>query len=102
MDKLNKLWSIVRCHKYLITLLLFAVLIGFVDENSMVRRMKLAHEELLLREEIEKYRKEFEESTARLNELAVDSESIERIARERYFMKKPNEDVYVFEDDIAK
>ena len=70
MDKLNKLWSIVRRHKYLITLLLFAVLIGFLDENSIVRRMKLAHEELLLREEIEKYREEFEESTARLNELA--------------------------------
>ena len=102
MDKLNKLWSIVRHHKYLITLLLFAVLIGFLDENSIVRRMKLAHEELLLREEIEKYREEFEESTARLNELAVDSGSIERIARERFFMKKPNEDVYVFEDDIAK
>ena len=102
MDKLNKLWSIVRRHKYLITLLLFAVLIGFLDETSIVRRMRLAHEELLLREEIEKYREEFEESTARLNELAVDSESIERIARARYFMKKPNEDVYVFEDDIAK
>ena len=102
MDKLNKLWSIVRHHKYLITLLLFAVLIGFLDENSIVRRMKLAHEELLLREEIEKYREEFEESTARLNELAVDSESIERIARERYLMKKPNEDIYIFEEDLKK
>lgn len=55
-----------------------------------------------LRQEIEKYREEYEESTARLNELAVDSESIERIAREKYFMKKPNEDVFVFEDDVTK
>nr|MBP6249184.1 septum formation initiator family protein [Bacteroides sp.] len=26
-------------------------------------------------------------------------EAIERIARERYFMKKPNEDIYVFEEE---
>lgn len=102
MDKLNKLWSFVRSHKYLITLLTFAAIIGFIDENSMLQRMQYTREEMELRSEIEKYRKEFEESTARLNELAVDSESIERIAREKYFMKKPNEDVYVFEDDVTE
>ena len=37
---------------------------------------------------IEKYRKEYEENTERLNELAVDSGAIERIAREKYLMKK--------------
>ena len=102
MDKLNKLWSFVRSHKYFITLLTFAAIIGFIDENSMLQRMQYTREEMELRSEIEKYRKEFEESTARLNELAVDSESIERIAREKYFMKKPNEDVYVFEDDVTE
>ena len=47
-------------------------------------------------------RKDFEESTLRLNELDADSNSIERIAREKYLMKKPNEDVYVFEEDLVK
>jgi cell division protein FtsB len=32
----------------------------------------------------------------------VDSGAIERIAREKYLMKKPNEDIYVFEEDIEK
>ena len=45
---------------------------------------------------------EYEENTERLNELAVDSGAIERIAREKYLMKKPNEDIYVFEEDIEK
>mgnify|MGYP000125585036 CR=1 FL=1 len=80
MDKLASLWSFVRKHKYLITLALFAVIIGFLDENSVVRR--LGYE--------------------RLNELAVDSGAIERIAREKYLMKKPNEDIYVFEEDIEE
>ncbi len=102
MDKLNRLWSFVRQHKYLITTLLFIIIIGFLDENSIVRRMGYYRDAMELRQEIEKYREEYEESTARLNELAVDSESIERIAREKYFMKKPNEDVFVFEDDVTK
>ena len=93
MDKLASLWSFVRKHKYLITLALFAVIIGFLDENSVVRRLGYAREESRLRDEIEKYRKEYEENTERLNELAVDSGAIERIAREKYLMKKPNEDI---------
>ena len=28
--------------------------------------------------------------------------AIERIAREKYLMKKPNEDIYVFEEDIEE
>ncbi len=102
MDKLVSFWLFVCKNKYLITLVLFAVLIGFLDENSIVRRMGYAREKSRLREEIDKFRTEYEENTRRLNELAVDSGTIERIAREKYLMKKPNEDIYVFEEDIEK
>ena len=78
MDKLASLWLFVRRRKYLITFVLFVVLVGFLDENSIV------------------------ENTRRLNELAVDSGAIEKIAREKYLMKKPNEDIYVFQDDIEE
>ena len=88
--------------KYLITLVVFVVIVGFLDENSIVRRMGYANEISRLNNEIEKYRAEYEENTERLNELAVDSGAIERIAREKYLMKKPNEDIYVFEEDIEK
>ena len=102
MDKLAFLWSFFRKHKYLITLVLFAVIVGFLDESSMVRRLGYAREENRLRGEIERYRKEYEENTERLNELVADSGAIERIAREKYLMKKPNEDIYVFEGDIEE
>ncbi|MCD8183173.1 MAG: septum formation initiator family protein [Bacteroides sp.] len=102
MDQLTSLWAFVRRRKYLITLVLFAVLVGFLDENSIVRRLGYYREETRLREEIDKYRAEYEENTARLNELAADSGAIERIAREKYLMKKPNEDIYIFEEDIEE
>ena len=54
MDKLASLWSFVRKHKYLITLVAFAVIVGFLDENSIVRRMGYAREESRLRVVIEK------------------------------------------------
>lgn len=102
MDKLASLWDFVRRRKYLITLLAFGVIIVFLDENSIIRRLGYYREESLLRSEIEKYRKEYEENTERLNELDIDSGAIERIAREKYLMKKPNEDIFVFEGDITE
>ena len=91
MDKLATLWAFVRRRKYLITFAAFVVVVGFLDENSIVRRMGYANEISRLNSEIEKYRAEYEENTERLNELA-----------EKYLMKKPNEDIYVFEEDIEK
>ena len=102
MDKFSSILRFFGRYKYIITLLIFGVIIVFLDENSILRRMEVANEAWNTRNEIEKYRKDFEESTMRLNELDADSNSIERIAREKYLMKKPNEDVYVFEEDLLK
>lgn len=102
MDKLATLWNFVCRRKYLITIVAFVVIVGFLDENSFVRRLGYANEISRLNSEIDKYRAEYEENTERLNELAVDSGAIERIAREKYLMKKPNEDIYVFEEDITE
>lgn len=98
MGRLVSLWLFIRKHKYLITVGVFGFIIVFLDENSIIRRVKYAREEQVLRGEIEKYQKEYERSTERLGELAVDSGAIEQVARERYLMKKPNEDIYVFDD----
>ncbi len=98
MDKLLSIWDFIGKHKYLITVIAFGVIIGFLDENSIVRRMQYTQEISTLNKEIEKYRNEYEESTERLNELVTNPEALEQIAREKYRMKKPNEDIYVFEN----
>ena len=90
--------SICR-RKYLITVVAFAVIIGFLDENSLFRRLAYEREISQLKEEIEKYRADYEENTKRLNELNSNPDAIEQVAREKYLMKKPNEDIYVFEDN---
>ena len=102
MDNFSSIRKFLGRYKYIITLVIFGVIIVFLDEISILRRMEVANETRNTRNEIEKYRQDFEESTLRLNELDADSNSIERIAREKYLMKKPNEDIYVFEEDLLK
>lgn len=99
MDKLITIWSFICRRKYLITVVAFAVIIGFLDENSLFRRLAYEREISQLEEEIEKYRADYEENTKRLNELNSNPDAIEQVAREKYLMKKPNEDIYVFEDN---
>lgn len=38
-------------------------------------------------------------NTKKLNELTTNPRSIEKVAREKYLMKKPNEDVYVIQEE---
>ena len=99
MDKLITIWSFICRRKYLITVVAFAVIIGFLDENSLFRRLAYEREISQLKEEIEKYRADYEENTKRLNELNSNPDAIEQVAREKYLMKKPTEDIYVFEDN---
>lgn len=98
MGKIFTIWDFMGRHKYWIVILVFGVIIGILDENSMIRRIGYAREIIRLQDEIKQYRAEYEENTRRLNELTTNPEAIEQIAREKYLMKNPNEDIYVFDD----
>ena len=98
MSKLMTLWKYIRRHKYLITVLAFLVIIVFLDENSLIQRAQHRQEINDLTTEIEKYRKQYEDDTERLKELTTNPEALEKIAREKYYMKKPNEDIFIFEE----
>lgn len=98
MSRLITVWKYVRMHKYLITVAAFLVIIVFLDENSLIQRNKHRQEINALTAEIEKYRKQYEEDTEKLKELMNNPQVLEKIAREKYKMKKPNEDIFVFEE----
>ena len=91
MGKLISIWEFICRRKYLITIVAFAVIIVFLDENSLLRRLGYEREISQLKEEIEKYRADYEENTKRLNEISTNPDAIEQIAREKYLMKKPND-----------
>ncbi|MDE5677776.1 MAG: septum formation initiator family protein [Phocaeicola sp.] len=98
MSKLLTIWNYIRYHKYMITVLTFLVVIGFLDENSWLQRIKYRSEISMLNSEIEKYKRQYEKDTEQLKELTTNPEYLEKIAREKYLMKKSNEDIYILEE----
>lgn len=81
------------------TFVVFIVVIGFLDDNSLVRRVQHHREISTLNSQISIYRKQYDEDSQKLKELTSNPQAIEKIAREKYFMKKPNEDIYIIEKD---
>lgn len=103
MSKLKAVWNYIRRHKYLITILVFLLIIGVLDEeNNLIQRVRHKREIFELKREIKHYRNQYEESSRELKELLSNPEVLEKVAREKYLMKKPNEDIYIFEEDLDK
>ena len=85
--------------KYVVVALIAIVLIGFVDENSIWNHMRNKQRISELEEEIDQYTERYHQDQERIRTLDSDSKAIEKIARERYFMKADDEDVFVLSDD---
>ncbi len=98
MNKVSRTWSRIGAHKYLLVTLVFLVIMVFLDENNWIRYSRNVYEINRLKQEIKYYRQMYERDTERLNDLSTNPEAIEKIAREKYLMKKPDEDIYIFEE----
>ena len=85
--------------KYVVVALIAVILIGFVDENSVWNHLRNQQRINELEEEIELYTERYHQDLERIHTLDVNPKAIEKIARERYFMKADDEDVFVLSDD---
>ncbi len=92
----TRFWHFLGRHAYFVVILFFIVEVGFLDPNSYYHRF-LHHEEIQrLKDEIQHHQDIYDRDTRTLKQLESDPAAIEKVARERYFMKRPGEDVYVF------
>lgn len=101
MNRVNAFFKILDHYKYLIVIVVGTLLVGFVDENSYMHRMQLNMKINDLKSEISKYEQQNEADTKQLMELSHDPKAVERIARERYFMKTDDEDIYVLSETTS-
>jgi len=88
-------------NRYVIILIGFSIWMLFFDGNSY-----LVHKEYNKEiDKINKFNKFYEENTKEFNLVITklkDSLQLERFAREKYLMKKENEDIYLIEFDTIK
>lgn len=99
MKRLAPIINLIGHYKYVITIVVGVLVVGFLDENSFVRRVQLELQVSDMEAEIEKYRSIYESDSRQLRELRTNRRAFEKIARERYFMKADDEDIYVLSDD---
>ncbi len=92
---LSKIYGILK-NKYLIITVLFFIWMVFWDENSWLVHQKIDQEIKKLDKSIAYYQKQVRKDSITILMLR-DSLEIEKIAREKYFMKKENEDVFIIE-----
>ena len=81
--------------KYLIALIAFVVIIGFLDTNSVWNRLEIRQVNDSLRHEIQVYEEQSQRDSLRLDELQKNPDAIIHVAREQYFMKRPGEYIYI-------
>ena len=85
--------------KYIVVALVAVALIGFLDENSIWNHLRNKQHISDLEAEIEQYNERWQQDQEKIRTLDGNPKAIEKIARERYFMKADDEDVFVLSDD---
>lgn len=96
MSKIHSVWLFMRRHKYFLTILIIALIVGVVDEDSFLNRHPRRVRIDMLRQEITNYKNQYDEADRKIRELESNPKAVEKIARERYHMKRADEDVFVF------
>ncbi len=83
-------------NKYFLTGVGILVWVLFFDKNDIYTQRDMLQKLNKLKKEKEYYISEITNNKRELNELQTNMNSLEKFAREKYLMKKDNEDVYVF------
>ena len=102
MGHLLTFWNnYIRRYKYVVAFLVFMLIIGVVDENSLLVRYHRRVDISNLKREIDKYQQQYDEESARLQSLMNNPAAVEKLARETYLMKRAEEDVFVIVDSTS-
>lgn len=105
MNMLKKIYySMPHLHsvKYILALAVAIAIIGFGGGSSVWAHFAYMNRISELHEEIDHFDGEYRRDQAQIRQLTSNPKSMERIAREQYFMKKADEDIFVLSDDEQK
>jgi cell division protein FtsB len=88
-------------NKYLITGIAFAVWMLFFDRNDITLQLKRVNELKKLQESEKVMDKQITDTKHELSLLKTNPETLEKYAREKYMMKKDNEDLFIITSDSS-
>ena len=82
-------------NKYLLAVVLFIVWITFFDNFNLIKQSKIKKNIKQLEENKKFYIQEITKDSTEYYDLLNDAEKREKFAREKFLMKKEDEDVYI-------
>ncbi len=88
-------------NKYFITGIAFAMWMLFFDRNDLSLQLKRVNELHKLQESEKTMDKQIADTKQELELLKTNPETLEKYAREKYLMKKENEDLYIVTVDSS-
>ncbi len=90
-------WFRILANKFTLATLAFVVWMLFLDVNSYLIHHELNNEIDELEESIKYYEEEIAHDKKKLEELTTDPEKLEKFAREEYWLRRKNEEIYLIE-----
>ncbi|MCB0516099.1 MAG: septum formation initiator family protein [Chitinophagales bacterium] len=100
-DKLLAYIPEILRNKYAAAIAIFLLFVGFIDSDNFIRRFKLNREISYLEHQQTQLQAQIDEARAFNKQLNVtrDFELSEKLAREKYFMKRDNEVIFYINDE---
>ena len=99
----KKPWLKIVSNKYLLISLLFAVWMLFLDNYSYMDQRQINKQIDELQDNKKYYQDEIKKDNQSIK-LLKNQDQVEKYAREKYYMKRENEDIYIveYEGDTIK
>ena len=95
-DIKKKRWFSILTNIYVLILTVFVIWMIFFDTNSLLIHMELRKEIKKLEKQKEFLQEEISRDKEVLERLS-DPEELEKFAREQYYLKKKNEEIFIIE-----
>ena len=106
-EKYEKLTPYLRwigyvINRYVLVGLVFVVWMIFFDQNSFITHRELDKQIRDLEMDETYFSENLKHENAKLKMLQENPAEIERIAREKFYLKKDNEDIFIIQQEVRK
>jgi cell division protein FtsB len=87
-------------NKYVVVFVIFVLYLTFFDDHNLISRFQRNTEISKLENDLNFYKSEIQADRDEIYKLLNDSSYLEKYARENYYMRKSDEDVFIFRDSV--
>jgi cell division protein FtsB len=97
---ISKFWTYIQVRKwgkYVLTILLFLVIFLFIGDQSLIRSIRRHREIRQMEQQRDMYREATEQAQREI-QMLHNRDSLERYAREQYYMHNEGEEIFLIEE----